>query len=262
MSTSRLLSTSRKPLFSSNYLESEGLWDVCFHWGIWRNSCFWEHVSLLSHWLADHSRLICTTDLRTSFMRVVRQPLEASAAHPAHQVWLCSIDSKRSMPGRQPRCPTHKPPIQMQQYKQRWSQEHCNHPAWPREKRIHWSLPMAHVTATAGACRKVSKNVWKYTTKISKQTIARMQYSLGLRCYHLYDSDMLWPIYSTNVSLPKRKSSRDLRMSSDLQSCQTRSLLLDISALVVITAHVTNGIHKRPTWAHGSEERDDQGDQA
>ena len=39
---------------------------------------------------------------------------------------------------------------------------------------------MAHVTATAGACRKVST-----------QTIARMQYSLGLRCYHLYDSDML-----------------------------------------------------------------------
>ena len=105
-------------------------------------------------------------------MRVVRQPLEASAARPARQVWLCSTDSKRSMPGRQPRCPTHRPPIQMQQYKQRWSQESCKHPAWPREKRIHWSLLMAHVT-------------------VLKQPIARMQYSLGLRCYHLYDSDLL-----------------------------------------------------------------------
>ena len=39
-------------------------------------------------------------------------------------------------------------PTQMQQYKRRWSQECCNHPAWPREKRIYWSVCMAHVTAT------------------------------------------------------------------------------------------------------------------
>ena len=86
--------------------------------------------------------------LEPSLMRVAQRPLEASAARPVHQVWLCSIDSKRSMPGRQPQCPTHRPPTQMQQYKQRWRQECCNHPAWPREKRIYWSPPMADVTAT------------------------------------------------------------------------------------------------------------------
>ena len=77
-----------------------------------------------------------------------------------------------------------------------------------------------------------------------------------VRCYHLYDSDMLRlhsqsfiHVIHSLFSLPKRKSSRDLRMSSDLKSCQTRSLLLDISALVVITEKEsqmasTNGPHE------------------
>ena len=55
----------------------------------------------------------------------------ASAPPSRRQVWLCSIDSKHSTPGRQPQCPTQQPPIQMQQCKRRWSQECCNHPAWP-----------------------------------------------------------------------------------------------------------------------------------
>ena len=54
-----------------------------------------------------------------------------SAPPSMRQVWLCSIDSKHSTPGRQPQCPTQQPPIQMQRCKRRWSQECCNHPAWP-----------------------------------------------------------------------------------------------------------------------------------
>ena len=35
-----------------------------------------------------------------------------------------------------------------------------------------------------------------------------------------------------------------------------RSLLVELRALVIVTTHVTNGIHKWPTGAHGSQEGD------